>query len=258
MGATKFSRRCLDAVLESGQEFCGCAATPEHFDISYAPEGVRNVNYCNFVEVAGEFGVPCIAYDRKNVNSFVDEVRELQPDLLLVAGWYYIVPKKLRDVAPQGAVGLHGSLLPQFRGGAPLVWTMIHGESHGGMTLFYLDDGVDTGDIVGQQSFPIDENETIADALVSSENAAVTLLLECLPQLADDSAPRISQSEAQASEFPQRCPADGEIDWTKPAADIGNFIRAQTRPYPGAFLRINGKKVVIWDADISELEEDCA
>ena len=81
MGATKFSRRCLDAVLESGQEFCGCAATPEHFDISYAPEGVRNVNYCNFVEVAGEFGVPCIAYDRKNVNSFVDEVRELQPDL---------------------------------------------------------------------------------------------------------------------------------------------------------------------------------
>lgn len=249
MGATKFSRRCLQATLDAGCNVVGCATTPEIFRISYAPGGVRNVNYFDFAAEARALGIPCVPYDRNNT-AFLSEVKKLSPDLLLVAGWYYMVGRELRATAPLGAVGLHGSLLPKYRGGAPLVWTMIHGENKGGLSLFYLDDGVDTGDIIGQESFPIEENETIAHALAKMEDAAASLLGAYLPLLATGRAPRIPQDHNQATIFPQRTPNDGEIDWNKSPTEIRAFIRAQTRPYPGAYTRIGGKKVILWDADI--------
>jgi methionyl-tRNA formyltransferase len=252
MGATKFSYRCLQATLRAGCRVVGCAGTPEVFQISYAPRGVRNVNYFDFFKAARDLGLTCIPYQRDNVADFVRQVKPLEPDLILVAGWYYMVPKSLRAVAPKGALGLHGSLLPKFRGGAPLVWTMIHGEKVGGLSLFYLEDGVDTGDVVGQEAFAIEDHETIAHALAKMEDAAEKLILTYLPLLAQDRAPRIKQDHTQATQFPQRNPADGEIDWSKSPAEIRNFIRAQAKPYPGAFTRIGDKKVVIWDADVIE------
>jgi methionyl-tRNA formyltransferase len=255
MGTTRFSLRCFDAVRKSGQTIAGCASMPETFEISYAPGGVKNVNYVDFEEIARQSAVPCIAFDRKSPGRFARQVKELAPDLIVVAGWYYMVSRGLRESARWGAVGLHGSLLPKYRGGAPLVWTIIHGETRGGVTLFYLDDGVDSGDIIGQKPFPIEANETIADALVKLEEAGVALLEEYLPLLSEGRAPRIPQNHAEATYCAQRSPADGEIDWTKSAKQIKDFIRAQTRPYPGAFTRIAGKKVILWDADLVE-EED--
>lgn len=182
----------------------------------------------------------------------IEEVAQLQPDLTLVAGWYYMVGKDLRNVAPKGAIGLHGSLLPKYRGGAPLVWSMINGEEEGGISLFYLEDGVDAGDIIGQERFLIEDDDTIADSLVKLEEAGERLLERYLPLLAKGEAPRIPQNHSEATEFPQRSPADGEVDWSKSASEIRNFIRAQTRPYPGAFTHIAGKKVILWDVDVLE------
>jgi len=250
MGATKFGLRCLRAAIECNQTIVGCTSTPPVFKISYAPEGVKNVNYVDLVEVAKELGVPCIPYDRKNVLGFASEVAKLRPDVLLVAGWYYMVPSSLRSVAPLGAIGLHGSLLPKYRGGAPLVWAIMNGEREAGLTLFHLEDVADAGDIIGQEKFPIGPDDTIADALARTDQAAERLLKRYLPLLAENRAPRIPQNHADATKFPQRKPEDGQIDWSKSPEETRNFIRAQTRPYPGAFTYIQGKKVTIWDATI--------
>lgn len=255
MGATKFSHRCLNAVMKSGQTVVGCATIPEMFQISYAPSGVKNVSYVDFSVVAKEIGVPSFPYERGRGRNFVQEVAQLKPDLILVAGWYYMASQDLRKVAPKGAVGLHGSLLPKYRGGAPLVWAIINGEKEGGLSLFYLSDGVDDGDLIGQERFPVAEKDTIADALVKLEDAAERLLERYLPLLAKGTVPRVPQNHAEATVFPQRSPADGEIDWSWPAKRIRDFIRAQTRPYPGAFTRIGGKKVILWDAEVLEEEE---
>lgn len=256
MGATKFGHRCLKTVLKTGLPIAGCAFTPEVFPISYAPSGVKNVNYVDFSVVAKDLGIPCIPYERGLQRRFIEEVARLKPDLILVAGWYYMVSRELRSAAPKGAIGLHGSLLPKYRGGAPLVWSIIHGEKVGGISLFYLEDGVDEGDIIGQEPFPIEETDTMADALAKLEHAAERLLERTLPLLAKGQAPRIPQNHAEATVFPQRSPADGEIDWSWSAKRIRDFIRAQTRPYPGAFTRIAGKKIVLWDADVLEEEEN--
>ena len=252
MGATRFSLRCLDVATESGCEIVGCAGTPEMFSISYAPSGVRNVNYVDFKALATDRNMPCIPYHREKPKEFAAGVKALEPDLILVAGWYYMVSRSLRECAPLGAVGLHGSLLPKYRGGAPLVWAMIHGETESGLSFFYLEDGVDAGDVIGRARFAIEERDTIADAMKKMEEAAEHLLRTYLPLLAQGRAPRRAQDHSQATEYPQRSPEDGEIDWSRSTLEIRNFIRAQTRPYPGAFTRIGGKKVVLWDADIFE------
>jgi methionyl-tRNA formyltransferase len=255
MGTTKFSYQCFQTVIRSGNKIVGCAYVDKIFKISYAPTGVKNINYANFLEIARDLNIPCIPYQRNNIKAFIQQVTELAPDLILVAGWYYLVPRELRDIAPKGAIGLHGSLLPKYRGGAPLVWSIINGEKEGGISMFYLDDGVDTGDIIGQKTFSIKDDETIADVLIKLNKAAEQLLEEFLPLLAQDKAPRITQNHAEATVYPQRRPEDGKIDWSQSAKQIRDFIRAQTRPYPGAFTKIAGKKVIIWDASIFDEEE---
>ena len=254
LGTTKFSLRCLEALERCGQDVVGCATTPAVFSISYAPTGVQNVNYVDFEEVGKSRNIPAIGYDREDPLTFQQSVPALRPDILLAAGWYYMVGSKLRAVAPLGAVGLHASELPRYRGGAPLVWQIIRGEPSAGISLFYLEDGVDTGDVIGALNFPIEKHDTIAKAMESMEAGAEALIEKYFPLLEKGMAPRLPQDESLASEFPQRSPEDGEIDWTCSATEIYNFIRAQTRPYPGAFTRVGGKKVTIWDAKI--VEED--
>ncbi|MDP4092262.1 MAG: methionyl-tRNA formyltransferase [Bacillota bacterium] len=252
MGATKFGFKCMLKAINLGFEIVGCAYTPKVFNISYAPKGVNNINYFDFAEAARQFNIPCISYDKDNIEDFNSRVKSLEPDLIIVAGWYYMLPKLLREIAPKGVIGLHASLLPRYRGGAPLVWAMINGEKYTGLSMFYISQGVDTGDIIGQESFEIGESDTIADLLVKTEAAAEVLLEKYLPLMATDKAPRIKQKESDVTIYPQRSPKDGEIDWSWEPQRIRNFIRAQTHPYPGAFTVISGKKIIIWDADIIE------
>ena len=254
LGSTKFSLHCLKVALDCGMRIVGCAWTPEVFKISYAPDGQQNMNYVDFKLVAADLHVPCIHYERGNLRGFIEQVAPLRPELLLVAGWYYMVPKKLRDVARLGAVGLHGSLLPKYRGGAPLVWAMINGEKEAGLTLFHLNDHVDAGDIIGQEPFQIGDTDTIANLLGKVDVAAEKLLRTYLPTIANGSAPCIPQNETEATYVPQRKPEDGLIDWSKSPTEIWNFIRAQTKPYPGAFTFMAGKKVTIYDAKIEMAE----
>lgn len=184
--------------------------------------------------------------------SYLQRLSHWQPDLLLVLGWYYIIPREVRERAPLGCAGIHASLLPKYRGGAPIPWAIINGETTTGVTFFYMGDGIDDGDIITQKEFPIEGVDNCATLYEKATQASVQMLRQYLPQIANGTAPRIPQDHSQATYFPLRKPEDGLIDWSWDAKRIRNFIRAQTKPYPGAFTYIKNKKVIIWDADIYE------
>jgi methionyl-tRNA formyltransferase len=141
-------------------------------------------------------------------------------------------------------------LLPKYRGGAPVNWAIINGERETGMSMFYFDNGVDSGDVIGQARVSIDDRDTIATLYEKINQATLGLIREMVPRLKDGTAPRLKQDESQATYFPQRSPDDGLIDWGRPARAIYDWVRAQTTPYPGAFTYLDNQKVVIWAAEL--------
>lgn len=168
-----------------------------------------------------------------------------QPHVVIVAGWYRIINTAL--IPGTKYYGLHFSLLPEYRGNAPLVWQLMNGESHAGVSLFQIAPGLDEGDIIGQASFPVSPDATIKDALEQAEQASCNLLAEHLPALIAGTAEHKPQDHSQATFCGLRVPEDGRIDWTWPAEKIHNFVRAQSHPYPGAFTQLpDGKTVHVW------------
>ena len=251
-GASTLGYRCCRQLLEMGQQVVGLFTIPRDFAISYSPGApVRNVLHADFHALGETRGIPVVSVEGK-MASYADQLAALKPDLLVVIGWYYMIPSTLRALAASGCVGIHGSLLPRYRGGAPLVWAMINGETETGVTLFHFADGVDDGDIVAQRAFEIGSHDTIATLLAKAEVASLELVSEYIPLLASGDAPRIPQDHTDATTVPQRSPADGQIDWSWDAARIDRFIRAQTHPYPGAFTMVGGKRVRIWAADVED------
>lgn len=255
VGSTKLSARCLDEIATlPGCSVAGVVTNQETFNISYSPGGVKNVLYTDMAAAADRHGIPSYVMREKMTEAgLLDAISTWKPDFILVIGWYHMVPRKLRERARLGCAGVHASLLPRYRGGAPLVWAMINGERETGVSLFYLGDGVDDGDLIAQQSFEIAPADTIAEVLAKCEEATVSVLRRFVPMVAAGNAPRIRQDASQATVFPQRSPDDGRIDWSWPADKIARFVRAQTRPYPGAFTDIGAKRIRIWDADVEDV-----
>ncbi|MFN3681760.1 methionyl-tRNA formyltransferase [Tepidimonas taiwanensis] len=218
---------------------------------------VRNVLHADVASYAAHHGLPCRMLARSMTEpGLLEAVAQWEPDAFLVVGWYHMVPKAWRSLAP--AYGLHASLLPDYSGGAPLVWAMINGETKTGITLFQLDDGVDSGPIVAQAEEPIHADDTIATLYARIEERGLELLARSLPALADGSVVLRNQPLSGRRIMPQRTPKDGVIDWTADYAFVERFIRAQTRPYPGAFSMHGERRITIWaahgmayDADIS-------
>lgn len=181
----------------------------------------------------------------------VHAVESYQPYSVLVVGWYWLLPPRLLSMVQGGFLGIHASLLPKYRGNAPLVWAVLRGETKTGVTLFYFDEGMDSGDIVGQFEIPIEACDTISDVLVKAENASAQLVERFALGLLEGIAPRLEQDHSRASYVSLRRPEDGWIDWKQPASDIYNFIRAQTHPYPGAFTWLpDGRVLRIWSGSI--------
>ncbi|MEA2748780.1 MAG: methionyl-tRNA formyltransferase [Myxococcales bacterium] len=252
-GATELGLACCEAAI-ADQEVVGIVSMPREFDISYSPTPVRNVTYADFESLAARHGIPYQAITSGKAAELLPTLEAWQPDIGLAIGWFYIVPAEVRQLFPLGVLGVHASLLPKYRGGAPLTWAMINRERQTGVTLFHLDDGVDTGDVVAQKSFAIESDEDIADVLRKATVASVALVREGLQAFENGTATRVVQDHATATSYPQRKPDDGLIDWGRPASEIAAFIRAQTRPYPGAFTVIEGKRVTIWSADVEDAE----
>jgi methionyl-tRNA formyltransferase/LmbE family N-acetylglucosaminyl deacetylase len=170
----------------------------------------------------------------EKIKRHVEEIRALQPDLVFVVGFSQIVPRAILDIPPLGVIGFHSAVLPGRRGCAPLIWAMIDGLRETGITMFYLDDGIDTGDVIGHERFPIEDGDYSADLLRKADDATITLLRRHLDGVLDGTAPRVAQLEGESTYTRRRTAADGEIDWTLSADEVVRLIRALAPPYPVA------------------------
>jgi methionyl-tRNA formyltransferase len=172
----------------------------------------------------------------KNSNSEVDEiVREFNPDLVLVCGWYSILSGDVLTTPRLGTWGIHHSLLPRYRGFAPLVWAIINGEEKVGSTFFRLNSGMDSGDVLFQVELPIASADGVSVILTNLEKKVLDEFENYLPIILAGEAKLTSQNDLESSFFPKRTSKDGEINWSEDAVKVHNFIRAQSAPYPGAF-----------------------
>lgn len=253
IGASRFGLQCLDVATQvEGIEVVGIVTAPATFAISYRPAGVKNVLHADVAHFAEDRGIPVTIID-KGMGSpeLLRRVQQWRPDVFLVSGWYHMVPRAWREIAP--AYGLHASLLPDYSGGAPLVWAMINGEERTGITMFRMDDGVDSGPIVDQLAEPIYADDTIATLYDRIGERGLQLVRQCLPAIASGRLVLQAQDETRRRVFRQRGPEDGLIDWTHDAIEIDRFVRAQTRPYPGAFSSLGGEKWSIWRAEVIDV-----
>lgn len=248
IGSTNFGMQCLKQCLKvNGLEVVGILTAPQNFKISYSESAVKNFLFADFNELAKTNNIPITILKDTMQDPFLFKfIKDWEPEAFLVAGWYHMIPSSWREYAP--AYGLHASLLPKYSGGAPLVWAIINGENKTGITLFQMDDGVDSGPILGQKEELIFKDDTIKSLYKRIEKKGIELLSEILPLLVNGKVIFSIQDESQRTFVSQRSPEDGLIKWANDSIFIERFIRAQTQPYPGAFSYLENKKLKIWEA----------
>ena len=254
-GATNYSKKLLLFLIKNDFFPRAIFSIPEEFSISYSDNKIKNSNYANLETVANKYNIPYYEVDSvegKRLKDYSSVIEELNLDLILVLGWYYMLPKSIRSACKYGAWGIHASLLPKYAGGAPLNWAIINGEKETGVTLFRMEDGVDNGDIIAQKSFTIDYEDTIKEIYEKATKASKEILLDVFSDI--ENVKFLPQDKSKIEVYPQRKPEDGELDLTKSAIEMYNFIRALSDPYPGAFIKtVDGKKLIIEKARIEEL-----
>ncbi len=202
--------------------------------------------------LAGSHGIPVFAPDNVNAPEWIARVRGWAPDFIFSFYYRKLLGAELLALAPRGALNLHGSLLPRYRGRCPVNWVLIHGERETGVTLHYMEVKPDRGDIVAQRAVPIGDDDTALTLFHKLTEAAAVLMRETYPLLRDGVASRIPQDHRAASYFGGRKPDDGRIAWDADATTIRNLVRAVTHPYPGAFGMWRGRKLFVWEAQRAE------
>lgn len=251
-GATNYSKELLLFLIENNLVPKAIFSIPKEFTISYSEEKVKNTNYANLKEIANKQNIPYYEIDScdgQKTKDYEQVIKKLNLDLILVLGWYYMVPKSTRELVRYGAWGIHASLLPKYAGGAPLNWAIINGEKQTGVTLFRMEDGVDDGDIIAQKAFSIEYEDTIKEVYDKATTASKQILAVTLVNI--ENITFKVQDKSKIEIYSQRKPEDGEIDFSKTSEEIYNFIRAQSSPYPGAFIKtIDGKKLIIEKARV--------
>jgi methionyl-tRNA formyltransferase len=169
-------------------------------------------------------------------------------DLLLLVHWRALVPPGVHGAPRRGSYVFHDSLLPEYRGFSPTVWAMINGEDHVGASLFEIADDPDTGDLVDQERVEVGPTETIAEVFPRVTEAYLLLLERRLGQLLAGTAPRVPQDHARATWACKRLAEDNLIDWSAPTQRVFDLVRSVTRPYPGAFTSLRGRRLIVWRA----------
>lgn len=231
-------RDTLLAAREAGAEIVGVVTLPGPIDPNRSGQ-------CSFDEV----GAPLVETADVNAPETVEAVRVLRPDAIFVVGWSQLVRGDFIALAPAGVYGMHPTLLPRHRGRAPIPWAILSGLARTGVTLFEIvDPTADSGPIVGQAVVDVEPDETATTLFDKLARAHVELVRAFVPELAAGTVTKTPQDPSRASTWPKRTPADGIIDWETRAPYLYDWVRAQTRPYPGAFTFLGGEKVVVWRA----------
>ncbi|MEI6024819.1 MAG: bifunctional UDP-4-amino-4-deoxy-L-arabinose formyltransferase/UDP-glucuronic acid oxidase ArnA [Phycisphaerales bacterium] len=202
--------------------------------------------YTSVAREAAAAGIPVFAPEKLDHPIWIERIKEMKADLLLSCHYRNMVGAKVRELFPKGCINLHSAMLPKYRGRCPINWVLVNGETETGVTLHYMSDKADAGDIIGQRKVKIDIADTARTLTASMSQATSDLLDELLPLVKANKAPRTPQDEKNASSFGRRTPDDGNIDWTKSAEEIRNLTRAVAFPWPGAFTFAGERKFMVW------------
>jgi len=229
---------CLDELLALRAEVALVVTHPDPVN--------ENIWFRSVADRARKAGLPVLRPPSVNAPDVVAAIAGLAPDFLFSFYFREIIGPEVLGLARRGALNLHGSLLPRYRGRCPVNWVLINGERETGVTLHYMEARPDRGDIVAQRAVPIADDDTALSLNRKLGEAARALLRETYPLLAAGTAPRIPQDHARATSFGGRRPEDGRIAWHQPARRLYDLIRAVTAPYPGAFTTYRGERLFVW------------
>ncbi len=236
----------IRALLETGFE------VPMVF--SHEDDPKENRWFGSVADFCRERGIPVHLPGNVNNPPWPDTIRNAGPDFLFSFYYRSMLSPGILSLPRVCAMNLHGSLLPRYRGRAPVNWVLVKGETETGVTLHLMTEKPDAGDIVGQATVPIAFEDTALTLFGKMEKAAESLLSGLLPRIATGDVPRRPNEIGKGSYFGGRKPADGRIDWTRSAVEIYNLVRAVTRPYPGAFSFLRGEKLFVWWATPASAE----
>nr|MBP3681291.1 methionyl-tRNA formyltransferase [Clostridia bacterium] len=250
MGTPDFAKESLEQVYNSGYNILGVVTNvdkPKGRGMKMIPSPVK--------EFALEKNIPIYQPEkvRKNIE-FINKIKELNPDVICVVAYGKILPKEILDIPKFGCINVHGSLLPKYRGAAPIQWAVLNGDKTTGITTMYMNEGMDTGDMILKEKVEIGENETTGELWERLSKIGGKLLVETLKEIEDGTAPR----EKQGNDFtvaPMLNKEMSKIDWeNKTAEEIKNLVRG-LNPIMGAYTFLEGKKIKFWRVEcISDKE----
>lgn len=251
MGTPDFSVGTLKALAVAGHEIVGVVSQPDK------PKGRgKNLQPTPVKEAAMELGIP--VYQPKKVRDpeFLEVLKELNPEVIVVVAFGQLIPKAILELAPYGCINVHASLLPKYRGAAPIQWAVIDGEAETGVTIMRMDEGLDTGDMISKVTVPVLADETGGSLFDKLSEAGAKLLVETLPSLEDGTAVFEKQPEESPTAYAGMIKKSmGDLDWTRPAEELERLIRG-LNPWPSAYTKMDGKTLKIWKAQVLEEERE--
>jgi methionyl-tRNA formyltransferase len=244
MGTPQFAVPSLQKLIDSGFEVAAVVTQPDRKSgrgHKLAPPPVKTL--------AQSHGIPVLQFEKIRVQEGVEAIKSVAPDIIVTAAFGQILPKAILDIPPQGCINVHASLLPRYRGAAPIQWAIIMGEGRTGVTIMYMDAGLDTGDIIASQSVPIRGDMTGGELYEELSLLGAELLVKTLKDIGAGTASRTKQDDGESSYYPPLSKELGNIDWNKPAKDIYNLIRALD-PVMGTYASVGGDVIKIWSAGV--------
>lgn len=240
-GGTRRGLRALESLFIPDVRVVGVVSLAQHEHESDRCEDAM-------AKLCAAHDVPVYETRRLEDRDYAALLRELGPDVGFVVGCRVRIPTDVLAVPPNGMLAAHDSLLPAYRGFAPLNWAILNREDHTGVTLFFLSSGIDEGDIAGQRRVPIGPRDTAPMIYERVCQATVELVSEAIETLKTGPLPRRPQEHCRATYTCSRIPEDGLLEWHRPTEALDAQVRALTRPYPGAFTYYRGRKLFVWSA----------
>lgn len=248
MGTPDFAVGTLQAIINAGHEVAGVVTQPDK------PKGRgKNMQFTPVKEVAIASGIPVYQPVKVKESDFIEKLKKLDPEVIVVVAFGQILPKEILDMPKYGCVNVHASLLPKYRGAAPIQWAVIDGEKESGVTTMFMEEGLDTGDMLKKKVVPLEEDETGGSLHDKLAAAGADLLIETLKELEEGTAVRTKQDDTLSNYAKMLDKQLGRIDFMKPAEEIERLIRG-LNPWPSAFTSIDGKTLKIWSATVVEKE----
>ena len=250
MGTPDFAVGTLEAIIEAGHEVVLAVTQPDK------PKGRGgNMQFPPVKECALKHGTPVFQPRKIREPQNLDQLETYAPDMIVVAAFGQILPKRLLDMPKYGCINVHASLLPKYRGAAPIQWAVINGEEEAGVTIMRMDVGLDTGDMITSVRTPLAADETGGSLFGRLALLGAQLCVQTIELIEKGEAVYTPQNEQEATHVGMISKEMGRIDWSRPAIEIERLIRG-LNPWPSAFTRLNGRTFKIWKAEV--LAEDTA